>query len=54
MNHDDDEWEKSCLHFWGKVLTGQKAHYCGDFDDLPIDETCDEFKWCKDFEEQPR
>lgn len=39
-------WEQDCLHYWGRVLTGVDAHWCPEWDDLPIDETCDEFQAC--------
>jgi len=34
-------WEEHCLHWRGRVLTGKFAHSCPDWDDLPIDETCE-------------
>lgn len=34
-------WEMDCSHHWGRTLTGEKAHYCQDWDGLPLDETCD-------------
>lgn len=37
------DWIDDCFKFWGKTLTGNKAHWCPEFDDLPIDETCDEY-----------
>jgi hypothetical protein len=37
------EWEKACLHWWGRVLTGSRSHWCADWDELPIDETCEEW-----------
>ena len=39
-------FEEDCLKWRGKVLTGKKAHWCNDWDGLPIDETCDEFQSC--------
>jgi hypothetical protein len=42
----DDEWIKNCEHWHGKVLTGRYAHYCYEWDDLPVDETCPEFECC--------
>lgn len=42
----DPQWEKDCLKWGGKVLTGKWGHYCYDWDDLPIDETCEEFNYC--------
>lgn len=40
------DWEEDCMHYWGKVLTGKYAHWCYDWDGLPVDETCEEFKAC--------
>jgi len=40
------QFEEDCIHFHGRPLTGQYKHYCPDFDYLPIDETCSEFKYC--------
>ena len=37
------EWEEDCLHWRGRVLTGKYKHWCLDWDDLPIDETCHEW-----------
>lgn len=34
------EWVEDCLKWRGKVLTGVYAHWCFEFDDLPVDETC--------------
>jgi hypothetical protein len=31
---------------YGEVLLGEYAHWCGDWDDLPIDETMGEFECC--------
>lgn len=41
------DWEKDCSKFYGKFLNGEYAHWCPDYDGLPIDETCiDEFDNC--------
>ncbi len=43
------EWEKECLHWRGEVLIGIYAHYCFEWDGLPIDETS--YEWpcgCQD------
>ena len=40
------EWETDCLRWRGRVLTGKHAHWCFDWDGLPVDETCDEFHSC--------
>ena len=37
------EWESECLHWRGQILRGKFKHYCGDYDGLPVDETCDEW-----------
>jgi hypothetical protein len=37
------EWEQECLKWRGRVLTGRYAHYCFDWDGLPVDETCPEW-----------
>lgn len=39
-------WIEDCRKWWGCVLTGGDAHWCGDFDDLPIDNTCGEYEYC--------
>jgi hypothetical protein len=40
------EWEADCLRWRGKVLTGEKAHWCWDWDGLPVDETTPEWDAC--------
>jgi len=40
------EWIEECMRFHGRVLVGKYAHWCYDWDELPIDETCEEFKCC--------
>jgi hypothetical protein len=40
------EFEKECHRYHGKNLTGNYAHYCPDWDYLPIDSTCEEFRHC--------
>jgi hypothetical protein len=37
------DWANDCLHWRGRLLTGDRAHWCPDWDDLPIDETCEEW-----------
>lgn len=34
------EWEEDCLRWRGRILTGQYAHICWEWDGLPVDETC--------------
>lgn len=40
------QWQKDCMQWHRKMLTGNFAHYCPDWDFLPIDDTCKEFKSC--------
>lgn len=44
-----EDWIEDCLKFHGKILTGKFAHWCPEWDDLPIDETCGEFEVCTCF-----
>lgn len=37
-----DEWVQDCATWHGRVLTGRLAHWCSDWDGLPMDETCQE------------
>ena len=39
VNTSSTKWVMDCMQFHGKVLSGEKAHWCFDWDDLPIDET---------------
>ena len=34
------QWVEDCLRWRGVVLTGEYAHWCFEYDDLPMDETC--------------
>jgi len=38
-----DQWKAESLRWRGRVLTGIYGHWCPDWDDLPIDETCPEW-----------
>jgi hypothetical protein len=40
------EWEQDCLKWHREVLKGEFAHWCFDWDGLPIDETMSEFLSC--------
>lgn len=40
------EWEQDCIREYGKRLTGDYAHWCPEWDGLPVDETCVEFFAC--------
>lgn len=47
MNYPSDEWKDDCIKWWDRILTGEYAHWCYDWDALPIDETCkEEFECC--------
>ena len=50
---DTFEWQADCRHWYGVVLRGEFAHYCLDWDGLPIDETCMEFTCCNCFDPSP-
>ena len=53
MDPISEEWIVDCKHHHGKVLTGKYAHWCPEFDYLPIDETVTEFEYCLcEFEEE--
>jgi hypothetical protein len=41
-----DEWQMDCMLYRGEVLRGQFAHWCFDWDGLPIDESCPEWPCC--------
>ena len=34
-------WDKDCQFFHKRILTGEKRHYCPEWDYMPIDETCE-------------
>ena len=34
-------WAKECHFFHKRLLTGEKRHYCPEWDYMPIDETCE-------------
>ena len=39
-------WTRDCFNWHGRLLTGEKCHYCPDWDFLAIDETCPEYEAC--------
>jgi len=47
------DWDADCIEWHGRVLTGPRAHWCGSFDDLPIDDTCGEAIVCLCFDGTP-
>ena len=38
-----DEFIADCMHWRGRVLTGVFAHWCADYDELPVDEATPEW-----------
>lgn len=40
------QWAHESVYWRGVVLTGVGAHYCFDWDGLPVDETCREWSAC--------
>ena len=40
------EFEEDCLKTYGVILNGKCAHYCPEWDFMPIDETVPEFEAC--------
>jgi len=40
------DWAEDCMHWHGRILNGEKRHWCWDWDGLPIDDTCDEIQCC--------
>lgn len=43
---DQMRWQQESVFYYGEILTGDFCHYCTEWDDLPIDETCEEFAAC--------
>lgn len=41
-----DQFKADCIKWRGRPLTGKFAHWCYDWDGLPVDETCAEFSAC--------
>jgi hypothetical protein len=37
------QWVEDCDKWRGQLLTGDYAHWCDDWDGLPMDETCPEW-----------
>lgn len=36
-------WVADCMHWFGRVLHGERVHWCEDWDGLPVDETSPEW-----------
>jgi hypothetical protein len=47
------ELDEDSIAIYGEPLVGKYKHYCNEFDYLPVDEHCFEFKFCHCFEESP-
>lgn len=46
------EWWRDCLYWRGRLLMGRRCHWCADWDDLPMDETCPEWPcYCAEYED---
>ena len=39
-------WARECTFFHGRILEGEKNHYCPEWDYMPVDETCMEYEFC--------
>jgi len=44
------ELDEDSIAIYGEPLVGKYKHFCNEFDYLPIDEHCFEFKFCLCFE----
>ncbi len=42
----DAPWDVVCMRYRGRVLHGKHAHYCDDWDGLPIEEGDKEMESC--------
>ena len=47
------DWRTDCLRWRGLLLVGRFAHWCWDWDGLPVDETTPEFQGCCCFDDWP-
>ena len=43
MDNAHPEFERESVRWRGRVLKGKYAHWCSDWDLLPMDETCPEW-----------
>ena len=37
------DWMEDCMRWRGRILTGRRPHWCGEWDELPVDDTCPEW-----------
>ncbi len=49
MSAPSPEFIAESLKWRGRVLTGRFAHWCADWDELPVDETTPEWESCRCF-----
>lgn len=47
------EWVLDCMRWRGRMLTGKLAHWCWDWDGLPVDETTPEIDCCSCWDHVP-
>lgn len=52
MSTGNGAWVQACVTARGHVLIGLHAHYCPEYEDLPVDETTPEWP-CSCFEPRP-
>ncbi len=46
MSGPSEEFIRESIRWRGRVLTGKYAHWCADWDELPVDETTPEWPCC--------
>lgn len=51
ITRPSNDWIEDSLRWRGAVLTGKLAHWCYEFDGLPVDETCGEIVVCHCFDQ---
>ena len=51
MAKPSQHWIEDSTHWYGRVLSGTYAHWCPEWDDLPIDESCMEIISCGCYDE---
>ena len=47
LKHHPEGWIEACKRWRGYTLDGLYAHYCYSWDELPVDETTEEYSCCK-------
>jgi len=48
------DWHEDCLRWYNHILIGKLAHWCWDWDGLPIDEHCIELESCSCYTKQEK